>query len=90
MKIEVESGKPGRVLVLDVPGVGRDAIPAGAAVAIVVAAGKELQVQGVELLENELRVRTVSEVDDLYQLGARLERRVLDAVKATDIPRRIS
>lgn len=88
MRIEVETGKPGRVLVLSIPNVGKDAVQAGAAVAVCVAAGSELMVQSLELLRDEIRLRTTSEADELYQQGQALERRVHDTVKAANLPRR--
>lgn len=73
MRIEHETNKPGRVMVLDVLGLG-DAKRAGAAVEALVRASAGAQVTSIEISVCTARVRTLDERDDLHALGVWLEK----------------
>ncbi len=73
MRIEQGYGKPGKVVVLDLPGVGLDADAAGAVVAAMINAARHQGLYSVKVLRDEVRVRTLFEFDDIYGWGVHLE-----------------
>lgn len=85
MHVEQTTGKPGKVVVLEVPGVGKIPELAGAATAAVVRHSAGRGVISVKLTQDRIYVRTVEEMEDLYGWGLGLELVVKEV--ATDYSR---
>lgn len=83
MRIEHETNKPGRVMVLDVLGLS-DSRRAGAAVEAIVRAATGARVTSIEISVEGARVRTLDERDDLHALGVWLEKLANEAANRAD------